>query len=247
MPIHKVGGLGEGWFTSSEGALLKSDNLLHEQDPTKITWQTLPDGEVGLRTPPGGGPVAEEQSFSVLSDGTFYCVYRTIDGYPACTYSGDGGHTWTTPAYKTYPDGRRLKNPRAANFAWRCNNGKFLYWFHNHGGRQIAEHPQRRTASYQERNPVWLSAGVEIDTPQGKRLQWSQPEIALYDDDPYIRMSYPDLTEDNGKVYLSETQKFTDRIGLHQYTHAKEEQRLQRAQVQERSGVGNQVHLLWAP
>jgi hypothetical protein len=211
VPIHKVGGLGDGWFTSSEGALLKSEDLLDQKDPAKITWQTLPDGEIGLRTPPGGGPVAEEQSFSVLSDGTFYCVYRTIDGYSACTYSDDGGHTWTEPQYKTYPDGRRLKNPRAANFAWRCANGKFLYWFHNHGGRQIVEHPQRRTASYQDRNPVWLSAGVEVDTPQGKRLHWSQPEIALYDDDPYVRMSYPDLIEADGKIYLSETQKFIAR------------------------------------
>jgi hypothetical protein len=29
-------------------------------------WETLPDGEVGLRTPPGGGPIAEEQSTVVL-------------------------------------------------------------------------------------------------------------------------------------------------------------------------------------
>jgi hypothetical protein len=35
-------------------------------------------------------------------------------------------------------------------------------------------------------------AGREVDTPQGKRIEWSQPEIALYDDDPFIRMSYPD-------------------------------------------------------
>jgi hypothetical protein len=36
-------------------------------------------------------------------------------------------------------------------------------------------------------------AGREVDTPAGKRLEWSQPELLLYDDDPYIRMSYPDL------------------------------------------------------
>ena len=31
-------------------------------------------------------------------------------------------------------------------------------------------------------------------------IRWSQPEILLYDDDPYIRMSYPDLVEDGGQV-----------------------------------------------
>ena len=148
----------------------------------------------------------------MLSDGTLYCVYRTIDGYPACTYSYDGGHTWTAPQYKSYPDGRHMKHPRAANFAWRNETGKFLYWFHNHGGRFIGEHPQRRTISYQDRNPVWLCGGVEEDTPRGKRIKWSQPDIVLYDDDPHIRMSYPDLIENDGKHYLSETQKFVARL-----------------------------------
>ena len=105
-----------------------------------------------------------------------------------------------------------MKHPRAANFAWRCENGKYLYWFHNHGGRFIREHQQRRTIAYEERNPVWLSGGEEVDTPQGKVIRWSQPEIALYDDDPIIRMSYPDLVEDKGKYYLTETQKDIARV-----------------------------------
>ena len=83
MPLHKVGGFGEGFMTRSEGVVLASNNLLAEDDPNQIRWETLPDGDVGLRTPPGGGPVADEQSFSVLSDGSFYVVYRTIDGHPA--------------------------------------------------------------------------------------------------------------------------------------------------------------------
>jgi hypothetical protein len=193
VSVHKVGGFGEGFFTRSEGVLLKSDNLLTEPDPLKILWETLPDGEFGLRTPAGGGPIAEEQSYIVLSDGSFYCVYRTIDGHPAETYSRDGGHTWTLPQYKRFTDGRLMKHPRAANFVWKCENGKYLYWFHNHGGRFIRNHPNRRTIAYEDRNPVWISGGIEVDGPGGRRIQWSQPEILLYDDDPYIRMSYPDL------------------------------------------------------
>ena len=199
--LHKVGGFGEGFFTRSEGVLLKSENILTERDPGKVVWETLPDGDSGLRTPPRGGPIAEEQSYSVLSDGSFFCVYRTIDGHPACCYSRDGGHTWTTPDYMRYADGRLMKHPRAANFAWRLANGKYLYWFHNHGGNW-----------YDDRNPVWLCAGTEGDTPEGKVIRWSQPEIALYDDDPYIRISYPDLIEDDGQVFLAETQKDVARV-----------------------------------
>ena len=101
VSLHKVGGFGYGFFTRSEGVLLKSDNLFTEADPEKITWETLPDGDFGLRTPPGGGPIAEEQSYVVLSDGSFYSVYRTIDGHPVCAYSRDAGHTWTQPQVST--------------------------------------------------------------------------------------------------------------------------------------------------
>jgi len=212
VPLHKVGGFGEGFFTSSEGVLLKSANILTERDPEKIVWETLPEGDKGIRTPDGGGTVAEEHSFSILSDGSIFCVFRTIDGHAAYTYSRDGGRTWEPSQYMRYADGRRMKHPRAANFAWRCANGKFLYWFHNHGGRFIREHPRQRTIAYEERNPVWLSGGVEIDTPRGKAIAWSEPEIAIYDDDPWIRMSYPDLVEDGGRYYLTETQKDVARV-----------------------------------
>jgi len=213
VSLHKVGGFGEGFFTSSEGVLLKSANLLLERDPADAVWETLPDGEAGLRAPAEiGGPIAEEQSYVVLSDGSFYCVYRTIDGHPACAYSRDGGHTWSASQYARYADGRLMKHPRAANFVWKCRNGKYLYWFHNHGGRFIREHPRRRVIAYEDRNPVWLCGGVEADSPEGRVIRWSQPEIALYDDDPYIRMSYPDLVEEDGRYYLTETQKDIARV-----------------------------------
>ena len=59
---------------------------------------------------------------------------------------------------------------------------------------------------------MWLCGGVESDTPEGKIIQWSQPEIVLYDDDPYVRMSYPDLVQEGGRCFLSETQKDVARV-----------------------------------
>lgn len=212
--LHKVGGFGRGFFTSNEGVLLKSASLLTEPDPAKIVWETLPDGEVGLRTPPGGGPVASEHSYVVLSDGSFCAVYRSIDGHSVESYSRDGGHTWSVPQYRRYADGRLMKHPRAANFQWTCENGKCLYWFHNHGGRFIREAPRRRSMAYEDRNPVWFSGGIEADTPEGKVIQWSQPEIGLYDDDPYVRMSYPDLVQEGERTFLTETQK--DKAYVHE-------------------------------
>ena len=204
LPHHKVGAMGEGFFAQSEGVFLRSENVLTERDPAQMRFETLPVGDVGLRTPPGGGRVAEEQSVAELSDGSLFCVYRSVDGWPVHAYSRDGGRTWTPPAYLTYtPGGRRIKHPRAANFVWRCRNGQFLYWFHNHG---IEGSP------YDGRNPVWLCAGREVGEVGARVIQWSQPEIVLYDDDPIVRMSYPDLIEEDGRFFVTETQKHLARV-----------------------------------
>lgn len=213
VSLHKVGGFGPGFFVRNEGVLLRSPNILTEADPAKLQWETLPDGEVGLRAPEGGRPVSSEHAYVSLSDGSIYSVYRTIDGYPACSYSRDGGHTWSAPGYATYREGRRMKNPRAANFAWRLADGTYLYWFHNHGGPLVPELMKRNAAyAYEHRNPVWLAWGREADGPDGRVIEWSEPEIVLYDDDPKIRMSYPDLVEHDGRVYLAETQKDIARV-----------------------------------
>ena len=123
LPIHKVGGLGEGWFTSSEGGLLRSADLLTVENPAVATWETLPEGDKGIRSPQGGGSVAEEHSFVTLSDGSFFTVFRTIDGAPGCAYSRDQGKTWEPSQYMTFANGKQMKHPRAATFVWKLQDG----------------------------------------------------------------------------------------------------------------------------
>jgi len=194
--LSKVGNFGKGFIEKSEGVVLVSGNVLTERDPERITWETLPQGDIGLRAPIG--PIAEEQNFTFLSDGALFCTYRTTDGHPCHAYSRDQGRTWTPPAYMTYaPGGRAIKHPRAANFVRRFSNGKYVYWFHNHGGK-----------TYDGRNPVWLCGGVERDGA----IHWSQPEIFLFDEEPKTRMSYPDFIEDDGRYFVTETQKTVARV-----------------------------------
>jgi hypothetical protein len=184
LGFAKVGKWGTpGTMVTSQGVFLKSGNILSEREPAKIRWELLPDGDDGLRAPKG--PVSDEANPVALSDGSLFATYRTIDGYPCHAYSRDGGHTWTPPAYATYgPGGRRIKHPRAANFVRKFANGKFLYWFHNHGGEPIHAGPWD---PYKGRNPAWVSGGVEKDG----LIHWSEPEILLYDDDPGTRISTP--------------------------------------------------------
>jgi hypothetical protein len=201
VTLHKVGNFDKQFMTDSEGNFLRSDNLLTERDPRKIRWELLPDGDVGLRPP--AGKIGEEQCIVALSDGSLFTTFRTDQDHPAHAYSRDDGHTWTPPAFMNYgPGGRLVKHARAANFAWRAANGNFLYWFHNHGGFTFGN----------QRNPAWVIGGREVDTPAGKVIAWSEPEVLLYADGLETRMSYPDFVEDNGRYFITETEKETARV-----------------------------------
>lgn len=201
----KVGKWGNpGTMVESQGCFLRSDNIATERDPRKLQWQLLPDADEGLRAPKG--PVSDEANPVALSDGSLYATYRTIDGYNCAAYSRDGGRTWTPSAYATYtPGGRRIKHPRAANFVKKFSNGRFLLWYHNHGGEPVHN---GRWQYYQDRNPAWIAGGVE----KNGFIHWSQPEILLYDLDPKIRISYPDFIEDRGRFFVTETQKTIARV-----------------------------------
>lgn len=197
----------------SEGWFYRSDNILTEPDPDKIEWQLLPDGDVGLKNP-AYGDVQAEQNIVPMNDGSIYCMYRTAFDHPCHAYSRDGAHTWTMPEYASYtPGGRKFKNSRACPKVWKTSNGKYLFWFHHHGAHKNP---------YKGRNPAWLSGGIEKDG----FIHWSQPEIVLYDTDPKNclydpktgmpgpggGMSYPDLIEQNGKYWITETQKTIARV-----------------------------------
>ena len=197
----------------SEGWFYRSDNILTETDPAKIEWQLLPDGDVGLKNP-DFGEVQAEQNIVALDDGSLYCMYRTAGDHPCHAYSRDGAHTWTMPEYATYtPGGRKFKNSRACPRVWKTANGKYLFWFHHHGAHKVA---------YKGRNPAWLSGGIEKDG----FIHWSQPEIVLYDSAPENclfdaktglpgpggGMSYPDLIEQDGRYWITETQKTVARV-----------------------------------
>ena len=197
----------------SEGWFYRSDNILTESDPTKIEWQLLPDGDVGLKNP-ALGEIQAEQNIVAMSDGSIYCMYRTAGDHPCHAYSRDRGHTWTMPEYATYtPGGRKFKNSRACPKVWRTTGGKYLFWFHHHGAHKNP---------YRGRNPAWLAGGIEKDG----FIHWSQPEIVLYDSDPKNcifdaetgmpgeggGMSYPDLIEQDGRYWITETQKTIARV-----------------------------------
>lgn len=156
VPLYKIGDADPAWY-DTEDVPLFCRNPETERDVEKLTGETLPDGEDGICADRSlYGHVSEEHSFVWLSDGTLMTVFRKVSGHPFCAYSRDEGHSFTKPAPLHYRDGSCVGHPRTVNFIWKCENGRYLYWHHNHAGKD-----------YRGRNPVFLSGGVETDTPEG--------------------------------------------------------------------------------
>ncbi|XP_062503358.1 uncharacterized protein LOC134180262 isoform X2 [Corticium candelabrum] len=190
----------EVWFLSSA-------NIMTEQDPSKIEWTLLPNGDHGI-PPPGGNPnIAEEGHVMPLPSGGFYAVFRTTQGFLGAASSPIGKHAteWTTPGFAEYwrstaNDRLYLKNPRGPITMKQFSNGRYLLLFYNNGD-----------TGFNSRNPYWLCCG--ITNKSGDTIMWSQPEIILYDRIQDSRPGYPDfIEEDDGAIYITETQKTIARV-----------------------------------
>ncbi len=203
LGFTKVEKFGANFIALSEGWFLRCANIDTERDPDKLKWQTLPEGDDGLKSPKR--PIASEVNLTSLSDGSLFCTYRTVAGHPCHAYSRDDGKTWTKSAFMTYgPKGKLVDHPRAANFVRKLTegpyNGRYIYWFHNN-----------RVPGWNGRNPVYLLGGVEVDEPDGKHIKWGEPVAILYDKNTKTRISYPDFIWDDG-LYITETQKSIARV-----------------------------------
>lgn len=190
--------LGKFFMQDGEGWVVSSDNLLTEPDPDKVVFKLLPSGEKGIRNP-ALGSVQEEHNLVPLDKSDLLCVFRLEGVTPGQSYSRDGGASWSLPEPMTYGPGKRpLKTPRACPKLFMTSEGKYLFWYHNHGGKLWAG-----------RNPVFLTGGV---LKSDGFIRWSEPELVLFDPNPAIRMSYPDLIEQSGRFWLTETQKSAARV-----------------------------------
>jgi hypothetical protein len=190
--------LGRYMLDQGEGWVVTSDNLLTERDPAQLRFAIRPDGDRGIRNP-AFGSVQEEHNLVPLDGDDLFCAYRLNELTPAQSVSRDGGRTWSLPARMTYGPGQRtLKQPRACPKLFKTADGRFLFWFHNHSGK-----------SFESRNPVFLSGGL---LHADGVIRWSEPEVVLFDPAVGTRMSYPDLIEQDGRVWLTETQKTVARV-----------------------------------
>lgn len=182
----------------NEGWVIRSLNLLTESDPSRIKWELLPEGDVGIRNP-DFGRIQEEHNMVALADGSLYCVFRTEHGFIGYSISRDGARTWSLPAKVRDRHGRPLKNPRVCPKLWRTRDGRYLLWYHHNGIEGFA----MKIRGYRGRNPAWLALGEEADGG----IAWHQPELLFYDEDERLGLSYPSCVENDDGFTFFCTQK----------------------------------------
>jgi PKD repeat protein len=201
-PFSAPGGVQEG-----EGYIYRCDNIDTEGDPTALDWKMLPGtvkpnnsvdtAAVGIRDPAWAGE-QEEFDLQDLSSGALLLTYRTTKGWIGESISTDEGQTWSAPVQRRFhPNGRVVRHPRANCKVWPLNSGKYLMWHHHNGGTDFGR-----------RNPVFVSIG----TRAGNSINWGEPEVLLYHRDKTKRISYPDMMEVGGTMYVSETEKGVSRV-----------------------------------
>jgi hypothetical protein len=178
---------GAGETPGSEVFFLRSGNLLTVDDLDDAEWETLPDGDEGLRSPGGELSLGEEPHVLAVRTvhghpGRLMSLWRSEVGRLAAAYSNDGGATWDEPFWLTYeglPLGeggmREMRNPRGSITPYRCRRAspagtaEFVMLFYNNA--------RTERLGYTGRRVYWLTVGRE--SPGGV-IRWSQPEIALF-------------------------------------------------------------------
>jgi hypothetical protein len=132
LPYTKVGQYLQG---HTRTWALRSDNILTEPDPAKVSWSTWPAGDGGPTEgcgPIDGGDIAEEGGVLGLGGHRVLYIYRTANGWLNECVSADDGKSWT-PRRVAYAAGGHLKGPRGPLTARRLESGEFLLLYFNNG------------------------------------------------------------------------------------------------------------------
>lgn len=170
-----------GETSPAEPWIFSSPDLLQLEDPTKATWELLPQGNTGVMPPDNTTQLLEENHLVMVGDNPerLLMLGRGETGKIWGTYSSDGGKHFESPAqWLTYTPGGSdyIKNPRGSAAPFRVpSTGKYILLYYNNPG----DH------SGSGRYTMWISGGIvvpsSINGVDSSVIAWSQPEILLFD------------------------------------------------------------------
>jgi hypothetical protein len=214
----------------SESNVVLCENILTENNPEKLSFKLLPEGDKGIRVDVkrflnrkplqnlhdifGGHPEKnsynfEEMTIVPLSDGRWFGLGRTKLGCPCYTVSEDKGFTWSSPEPLRYsPGGEIIKHPMTMCPIAKTSDGHFVLLFNNNDGSMNGS--RHVWDGFNNRNPLWMVVGWEIPAENGNGgLIFGKPEIVAEADKigkmqqgKGDQISMPQFIEVDGNYYL---------------------------------------------
>ncbi|MBN1422674.1 MAG: exo-alpha-sialidase [Planctomycetes bacterium] len=170
----KMPGGTEAWFW-------RFDGIVSAKDPRRIRATLLPDGDHGIRMLERPGSIdsaAEEPTVVRLSDGRWFCVFRTHRGCVGFSISRDRGRTWDPAKPLRYRDGGAIVlHPRSSCPLYPMDGGRFLLTTHaNDGSANGGRHPYD---GFRNRTPTFYLIGKEV--PDAEQPIWFSTPIKFLD------------------------------------------------------------------
>jgi len=205
-PTDEQGGSPNDWYT--EVFFIELSNILTENDPTRLKFRFLPEGDEGLWVPypETDRHFGQEGTLVGLSGDRLLCVFRSRLGHPFYSISADGGATWSEPdVLRLSPGGKPFNQPCAPCPISKLPDGRFVFLFHN---------AKPEGWGWSPRDPLWMTIGRE--TPgltENAGLHFTQPRVVVYNDGvpggPFkdFEIGYPQFYQFGGKNYVAYANK----------------------------------------
>jgi len=205
-PTDEQGGSPNDWYT--EVFFIELSNILTENDPTRLKFRFLPEGDEGLWVPypETDRHFGQEGTLVGLSGDRLLCVFRSRLGHPFYSISADGGATWSKPEMlRLSPGGKPFNQPCAPCPISKLPDGRFVFLFHN---------AKPEGWGWSPRDPLWMTIGRE--TPgltENAGLHFTQPRVVVYNDGvpggPFkdFEIGYPQFYQFGGRNYVAYANK----------------------------------------
>jgi hypothetical protein len=195
------GGSPNNWET--EVFFVEMPNVLTENDPRKLRFRFLPEGEEGLWVPYPGTDrhFGQEGTLAGLSGGRLLCVFRSRQGHPFYAVSSDGGASWSRPeVLRLCPGGPAFDQPCAPCPIAQLPDGRYVFLFHN---------VKPEGGGWYPRDPLWISVGREAKSvKENAGLHFTKPKVLIYNDGqpggPFkdFEISYPAFYRIAGRHFV---------------------------------------------
>jgi len=176
------------WAEASVVEFMRLENIDDNPDIQDIEISFFAQNDAAIKVGLVGFPdvpVAQEPAVVKLPDKRLFCVMRTTLGCPYWSVSENEGSSWKSPQpLRRYDNGPFIKHPCSPCPLYQWEEGKYIFFFHNHDG-----YFQQWTPfdTMDHRRPVYICTG-EFREKASQPVWFSEPDFFM--DNDGVRIGY---------------------------------------------------------